>query len=182
MGSGPLPPTAASGQRPSDDEVADRDGTSTSSRPRRGCDGDNKVNTERCRTSCMSDNIAGDSGTRDDSSPEPDAAGAEGTADDRPVVYDLAPDCTLEDVETGARYHAVVNGVVEYGVFVDVSDGVSGLVHESNLDGQYTVGDRLIVRLTDVRENGDVAFDEAHPEAYRTETVAHDGDSSPAIR
>ena len=122
----------------------------------------------------MSDNIAGDSGTRDDSSPEPDAAGAEGSTDDRPVVYDLAPDCTLEDVETGARYHAVVNGVVEYGIFVDVSDGVSGLVHESNLDGQYTVGDQLIVRLTDVRENGDVAFDEAHPEAYRTEAVAHE--------
>mgnify|MGYP000164371365 CR=1 FL=1 len=122
----------------------------------------------------MSDNIAGDSGTRDDSSPEPDAAGAEGTTDDRPVVYDLAPDCTLEDVETEALYHAVVNGVVEYGIFVDVSDGVSGLVHESNLDGQYTVGDQLIVQLTDVRENGDVAFDEADLAEYSTETVAHE--------
>ncbi|OYR85160.1 hypothetical protein DJ84_03835, partial [Halorubrum ezzemoulense] len=80
----------------------------------------------------MSENTAGDSGTRGDSSPEPDADAAEGTvedrsaraADDRPTVYDLAPDCTLEDAEVDALYHAEVNGVVDYGVFVDLSDAV----------------------------------------------------------
>ncbi|MFW5916959.1 MAG: DHH family phosphoesterase [Halorubrum sp.] len=122
----------------------------------------------------MSENTAGDSGTRGDSSPEPDADATEGTAGDRPTVYDLAPDCTLEDAEVDALYHAEVNGVVDYGVFVDVSDAVSGLVHESNLDGAYAVGDRFVVRLTDVRENGDVAFDEVDLDDYRTETVAHE--------
>jgi len=122
----------------------------------------------------MSENTAGSSGTRDDSSPEPDATRAAGAPDGRQVVYDLAPDCTLEDVEVGDLYHAVVNGVVEYGVFVDVADAVSGLVHESNLDGQYDVGDRLIVRLADVRENGDVAFSEADPDEYATEIIEHE--------
>ncbi|WP_092567135.1 DHH family phosphoesterase [Halorubrum sp. SD626R] len=122
----------------------------------------------------MSENSAGDSGTRGDSSPEPDAAAAKGAADDRPTVYDLAPDCTLEDAETDALYHAEVNGVVDYGVFVDVSDALSGLVHESNLDGDYAVGDRLVVRLTEVKENGDVAFDDEAVDDYRTETVAHE--------
>ncbi|WP_418281171.1 DHH family phosphoesterase [Halorubrum sp. DTA98] len=122
----------------------------------------------------MSEQTAGDSGTRDDSSPEPEVDTAEGTADDRPVVHDLAPDCTLEDVETDALYHAEVNGVVDYGVFVDVSDAVSGLVHESNLDGDYAVGDKLIVRLTDLKDNGDVAFDDETPDDYTTETVDHD--------
>ncbi|WP_066411616.1 DHH family phosphoesterase [Halorubrum aethiopicum] len=122
----------------------------------------------------MSEHTAGDSGMRDDSSPEPDAVRAEGERDDRDVVHDLAPDCTLEDVETGALYHAAVNGVVDYGIFVDVSDAVSGLVHESNLDGEYAVGDRLIVRLTEVKENGDVAFEEASPGGYTTETVEHE--------
>ncbi len=121
----------------------------------------------------MSENTAGDSGTRDDSSPEPDAVTAKGTADEA-IVYDLAPDCTLEDVETDALYHAEVNGVVEYGVFVDVSDAVSGLIHSSSLDGAYEVGDRLIVRLTDVKQNGDVAFEDASLDAYTTETVAHE--------
>ena len=122
----------------------------------------------------MSENTAGDSGTRGDSSPEPDADAAKGAADDRPIVYDLAPDCTLEDAEIDALYHAEVNGVVDYGVFVDVSDALSGLVHESNIDGDYAVGDRLIVRLTEVKENGDVAFDDEAPDDYRTETVAHE--------
>ncbi|WP_256402542.1 DHH family phosphoesterase [Halorubrum salinum] len=122
----------------------------------------------------MSENTAGNSGTRGDSSLEPDAETAEGAADTRPVVYDLAPDCTLEDAEVDALYHAEVNGVVDYGVFVDVSDAVSGLVHESNLDDDYAVGDRLVVRLTEVKPNGDVAFDDAHLDDYRTETVSHE--------
>ncbi|MEF8780995.1 MAG: OB-fold nucleic acid binding domain-containing protein [Haloferacaceae archaeon] len=109
----------------------------------------------------MTEDIAGDSGERDDSS-------------SATTVYDLAPNCTLEDVSEGACYHAVVNGVVDYGVFVDVSDEVSGLVHESNLDRSYEVGDRLIVELEAVRENGDVAFDVVDPEDYRTEAVEHE--------
>ena len=121
----------------------------------------------------MSENTAGDSGTRDDSSPEPDAETAEGTDDDV-TVYDLAPDCTLTDIETDALYHAEVNGVVEYGVFVDVSDSVSGLIHSSSLEGEYEVGDRLIVRLTEVKENGDIAFADVSPDGYTTETVEHE--------
>ncbi len=122
----------------------------------------------------MSEHSAGDSGTRGDSSPEPDATTAKGAADDRPIVYDLAPDCTLEDAEVDALYHAEVNGVVDYGIFVDVSDALSGLVHESNLDGDYAVGDRLVVRLSEVKENGDVAFDDVSVDDYHTETVVHE--------
>jgi RecJ-like exonuclease len=107
----------------------------------------------------MSSENAGDSGTGSDS---------------RPVVYDLAPDCTVDDVEVGSYYHAVVNGVVDYGVFVDISDNVSGLVHESNLNDSYDVGDRLVVELSDVRENGDLAFVAADVEDYQTETVDHE--------
>ena len=48
------------------------------------------------------------------------------------IVYDLDPQCTLDDIEAGERYRATVNGVVEYGVFVDLSEEVSGLVHVSD--------------------------------------------------
>jgi RecJ-like exonuclease len=113
---------------------------------------------------------AGDSGG--ESSPDSDA-------DSRPVVFDLAPDCTIDETEVGARYHAVVNGVVEYGIFVDVSDEVSGLVHESNLDRSYTVGDRLIVTLDEVKENGDVAFSAVDPAEYRTVVVDHEHEITP---
>jgi RecJ-like exonuclease len=100
-------------------------------------------------------------------------SGTDRADDSRPTVYDLAPDCTVEDIEVDRYYHAVVNGVVAYGVFVDISDEVSGLVHESNLDGEYRVGDRLLVRLNEIRENGDIAFDEAALDDYRTVAVDH---------
>ncbi|MFB6075008.1 MAG: DHH family phosphoesterase [Haloarculaceae archaeon] len=86
--------------------------------------------------------------------------------DGGPVVYDLAAACTVEDIEEGKRYRATVNGVVEYGVFVDLSDAVSGLVHESELLGDYDVGDELIVELGAVRENGDLSFAEVDLPEY----------------
>ncbi|KAB1188919.1 MULTISPECIES: DHH family phosphoesterase [Haloferax] len=116
----------------------------------------------------MSDEHAGDSGA--DSGPN---------SDSRPIVYDLAPNCTVEDTEIDAYYHAVVNGVVEYGIFVDISDSVSGLIHESNLSTDYEVGDRLVVRLEEVRENGDIAFAEETPDNYRTLIVEHEPTITP---
>ncbi len=76
-----------------------------------------------------------------------------------PPVEDLPSDATVEDLEAGRFYRAQVNGVVDYGVFVDVSDAVSGLVHESALDREYEVGDELAVELEHVRDDGDVAFE-----------------------
>jgi len=94
------------------------------------------------------------------------------TAADSPdgggTVYRLSPDCTRDDVEVGERYHAEVNGVVEYGVFVDVSENVSGLVHESELDGEYGVGDELVVELLELRESGDLSFGEVDAGSFET--------------
>jgi RecJ-like exonuclease len=94
-----------------------------------------------------------------------------GVVDDPPVVYDPAPECTLDDLEEGERYHATVNGDVDYGVFVDLSERVSGLVHASNLVGEYGVGDDLVVELADVRENGDLSFSEVQLADYETRPV-----------
>jgi RecJ-like exonuclease len=101
-------------------------------------------------------------------------------ADDGPVVHDMADDCTADDLVEGERYLAEVNGVVDYGVFVDLSDAVSGLVHESNLSGDYAVGDELVVELESVREDGDLAFAERTPESYALESVAHEYDVTAA--
>jgi RecJ-like exonuclease len=89
------------------------------------------------------------------------------------VVYDLAAECTADDLEDDGRYLATVNGVVEYGVFVDLSEAVSGLVHDSNLLGDYEVGDELVVELAEVRPDGDLSFDEVRVDDYRVEPVAH---------
>jgi len=98
----------------------------------------------------------------------------------RATVYDLSPDCTLDDLEEGARYHGTVNGVMDYGVFVDVSDRVSGLVHSSNLIDEYEVGDELVVELTEILADGDVSFSEVQLSEYDTEAVGHGADVAAA--
>ena len=98
---------------------------------------------------------------------------------DTPTVYDLAPECTREDIELGEHYRATVNGVVEYGVFVDLTESVSGLVHESKLDGDHSVGDDIAVTLIDVRENGDLGF-ETLAGNYETVPVEYEPDITPS--
>ncbi|GGL43236.1 phosphoesterase [Halarchaeum grantii] len=92
------------------------------------------------------------------------------------VVYQLAAECTVEDIEAGECYTATVNGVVDYGVFVDLSEHVSGLLHESVLpsdyDDEYGVGDELVVELTEIRENGDLGFEVADLDDYEVEERA----------
>jgi RecJ-like exonuclease len=105
---------------------------------------------------------------------------ADADGDSGAVVYDLAPDCTARDVEEGARYLATVNGVVDYGIFVDLAKDVSGLVHESNLSDTYEVDDELVVSLEAVRENGDLAFEPADVDDHRIEPVAREYDLTAA--
>ena len=91
--------------------------------------------------------------------------------DEGTVVYDLASQCTAKDLEEGAYYHATVNGVVEYGIFVDVSENVSGLVHNSGLIGDYEAGDDLLVELAEIREDGDLSFAEVQVQDYESRSV-----------
>lgn len=109
-----------------------------------------------------------------------DSSPADPSTGEKPVVYRLEPDCTLADVEEGERYHATVNGVVEYGVFVDLSESVSGLIHETDLEESYTVGDELVVKLAAIKDNGDLSFVPVHQEPTVTETRRHQYDRDPA--
>ncbi|MEY7848293.1 DHH family phosphoesterase [Natrarchaeobius sp. A-rgal3] len=97
-----------------------------------------------------------------------------GEDDGGSVVYDLDADCTADDVEQDTPYLAEINGIVDYGVFVDLSESVSGLVHESVLEGTYRVGDELVVELEAVRDNGDMAFEPADVDEYELEAISHD--------
>ncbi|ELZ12644.1 phosphoesterase RecJ domain-containing protein [Halovivax asiaticus JCM 14624] len=90
------------------------------------------------------------------------------------VVYELDPECTAEEVEPETPYLAEINGIVDYGIFVDLSEHVSGLVHESVLEGTYRVDDELVVELETVRDNGDLSFAPADVEEYELVAVEHD--------
>ena len=75
-----------------------------------------------------------------------------------PQITELPDDADVGDLERGTYYHGRINGVVPYGVFVDLSAEVSGLIHESNLESDPAVGDEVVVELETVRENGDVSL------------------------
>ncbi|GAB3665914.1 DHH family phosphoesterase [Halopiger thermotolerans] len=102
------------------------------------------------------------------------SAGEPGADDGDSVVYDLDADCTADDLEKNQPYLAEINGIVDYGVFVDLSESVSGLVHESVLEGTYAVGDELVVELESVRDNGDMAFEPVDVDDYTLREVPHD--------
>ncbi|MBS3760219.1 DHH family phosphoesterase [Halodesulfurarchaeum sp.] len=84
---------------------------------------------------------------------------ASSQSDDTPVVSNLDPECSLTDLTEGEYYLGTVNGVVDYGVFVDISTAVSGLIHESSLETDYEVGEEVVVELAEIKESGDVSFE-----------------------
>ena len=98
------------------------------------------------------------------------------TAGNPPVVFDLTPSCTTADLSEGAAYHATVDGVVPYGIFVELTPSISGLIHESVLERSHAVGDRLTVTLSEIRDNGDLSFTEFDADSYETVVVEHTPD------
>jgi len=66
-----------------------------------------------------------------------------------------------EQLTPGRYYEGTVDGYAEFGVFVDVGDHVTGLLHRSELDRRldsldWDPGDTVYVQVTDVRDNGNV--------------------------
>ena len=58
-------------------------------------------------------------------------------------------------------YHGTVDGYAEFGVFVDIGDSVTGLLHRSELDRRlesldWDSGDTVFVQVQQVRDNGNI--------------------------
>ncbi|MFC7133724.1 MULTISPECIES: DHH family phosphoesterase [Salinibaculum] len=61
----------------------------------------------------------------------------------------------------GRYYRGSVDGFAEFGVFVDIGDSVTGLLHKSELDQRlesldWDAGDTVFVQVQNVRDNGNV--------------------------
>ncbi|NKE34760.1 S1 RNA-binding domain-containing protein [Natronococcus sp. JC468] len=61
----------------------------------------------------------------------------------------------------GRYYRGTVDGYADFGVFVDIGDHVTGLLHRSELDKRlesldWEPGDEVFVQVLDVRDNGNV--------------------------
>ena len=61
----------------------------------------------------------------------------------------------------GRFYEGSVDGFADFGVFVDIGDSVTGLLHRSELDTRlesldWDAGETVYVQVTDVHDNGNV--------------------------
>jgi RecJ-like exonuclease len=66
-----------------------------------------------------------------------------------------------DQLEPGRFYRGTVDGFAEFGVFVDIGDSVTGLLHKSELDTRlesldWDPGDTVFVQVKNVRDNGNV--------------------------
>ena len=76
------------------------------------------------------------------------------------VVFDFRGNSPNE-LTAGRFYRGTVDGFAEFGVFVDVGDAVTGLLHRSEIPGrveslEWDAGDEVFVQVTDVHENGNI--------------------------
>ncbi|GAB6862960.1 DHH family phosphoesterase [Haloplanus litoreus] len=68
---------------------------------------------------------------------------------------------TPDQLVSGRYYKGTVDGFADFGVFVDLSPGVTGLLHRSELDRRlesldWEPGDTVFVQVKNVRDNGNV--------------------------
>jgi len=76
------------------------------------------------------------------------------------VVFDFRGD-SPNGLVPSRFYRGVVDGYAEFGVFVDLAPGVTGLLHRSELDRRldsldWEPGDEVFVQVKGVRDNGNV--------------------------
>ena len=91
-----------------------------------------------------------------------------GTATDGPICDTHQEDVVFEfegnspsQLTEDRFYEGTVDGYADFGVFVDLSNSVTGLLHRSKLDRRlesldWEPGDSVFVQVTNVRDNGDV--------------------------
>lgn len=69
-------------------------------------------------------------------------------------------------VEVGAKVKGKVSGITNFGAFVDLEDGKTGLVHISEVSSQYvndihdclSVGDEVTVKVMSIGDDGKIAL------------------------
>jgi len=85
-------------------------------------------------------------------------------------------------------YRGIVDGYADFGVFVDIGDRITGLLHRSELPHRlesldWEAGDSVYVQVTNVRDNGNVDLSwsiRQAPEEFRDRLVqTPDGDELP---
>jgi RecJ-like exonuclease len=87
------------------------------------------------------------------------------------LVYRLGSGCDLADVAEGNTYQGKVQGFANFGMFVQLNDRIKGLVHKSNMKGDHKERDSILVRVRQVRPNGNIDLEEVTIQVYQVQNV-----------
>jgi len=87
------------------------------------------------------------------------------------LVYRLGTGCDLADVAEGNIYQGKVQGFANFGMFVQLNDRIKGLVHKSNMKGEHKERDSILVRVRQIRPNGNIDLEEMTVQVYQVQNV-----------
>jgi RecJ-like exonuclease len=79
--------------------------------------------------------------------------------------------CDLGDVEVGKTYIGRVQGFANFGTFIQLNDRVKGLVHKSNARTVHRERESILVRVMNIRNNGNIDLEEVTIPVYTVEMV-----------
>jgi archaea-specific RecJ-like exonuclease len=92
-------------------------------------------------------------------------------SEDDVLVYRLGTGCDLADVEEGNVYQGKVQGFANFGMFVQLNDRIKGLVHKSNIKADHKERDSILVRVRQIRPNGNIDLEEIQIQVYQVQNI-----------
>jgi len=92
------------------------------------------------------------------------------TSDDV-LVYRLGAGCDLADIGEGNVYQGKVQGFANFGMFVQLNDRIKGLVHKSNMKAEHKERDSILVRVRQIRPNGNIDLEEVQIQVYQVQNI-----------
>ena len=89
----------------------------------------------------------------------------------KPLVHILDPACDVKDIVIGEIYQGKVNGLANFGAFVDLSESVRGLAHNKYLKSRPEVGEAILVAVRNILPNGNIELEPVDIKDYNTVEV-----------
>ena len=93
------------------------------------------------------------------------------TDSDDITVFRLGSGCDLADIVEGNIYQGKVQGFANFGMFVQINDRIKGLVHKSNMKAEHKERDSILVRVRQIRPNGNIDLEEVQIQVYQVQNV-----------
>jgi len=92
----------------------------------------------------------------------------------KPLLHILDPACDIKDIVIGDIYQGRVNGLANFGAFVDLTESVRGLAHNKVLKSRPEVGDTIFVAVKNILANGNIELEPVDLKEYNTVEVEKD--------